>query len=276
MSDVKKRSALLAGLFNLLCPGLGFLYLGRVRWAIGMFAILPAALVTGAWSKLILLPLGYLAILLSLIGIALGSMVAAALAARRQAPAPLGKIQRWYIYIAYFLISGIPLNALFENRANVLGYETFRIPNKSMRETLLPGDFIMSNTWKFRDTKPVRGEIVIFRYPPDPTIKYIKRVVGLPGETIQIGNGEVRVNGKLLVEPYVTPENNLGFLPGDGEYQVPPDSYFTLGDNRDYSHDSRAWGSVPSQNLHGSAEYIWFSYDKDAGLRTERLGQRIK
>jgi signal peptidase I len=166
---------------------------------------------------------------------------------------------------------------LVESRARLFGYETFVVPSGAMAETLLPGDRFISNTWKYAHAGPERGEVVVFLYPQDPSIKYVKRVVGLPGETVRISDGEVSVNGVRLSEPYVLPENNRGLLkPTSLEYRVPENGYFMLGDNRDNSHDSRFWGAVPRENLHGSVEFIWWSYERSRGLKKERLGLRVK
>jgi signal peptidase I len=276
MTEPKKRIPFVAGLFNFLCPGLGFLYLGKPDWALGTIAIDVTILVVGAFSGLIHFPLGFLAVLLSLFGVLIASTVIAVLTARRQSPAALGKLQRWYVYVAYLLVVGVPYDAVTDHRAQLLGYETFRIPSGAMRETLVPGDHVMANSWKYRDSQPVRGDVVVFPFPKDPALMYLKRIVGLPGETILIRNNEVRVNGELLVEPYIVAANNREFL-GDGqEFHVPPDNFFVLGDDRDHSSDSRNWGPVARQSIRGSIEFIWLSYNAKDGLRTERIGNWVK
>ncbi len=92
--------------------------------------------------------------------------------------------------------------------------------------------------------KLVRGDIIPFRYPKDPSKSYIKRLIGLPGDTIEIQKGEVWVNGTKLLEPYVDPKLNVSqrSLP---PVSIPQQTYYVLGDNRDNSNDSRIWGSVP-------------------------------
>ena len=144
-----------------------------------------------------------------------------------------------------------------------------------MMETLIPGDYLMSDSWEFSRRMPKRGEVVIFLYPKDTSLKYVKRVIGLPGDVVQVQGSVVRVNGVALDEPYVLAENRKGLPIGNGEFKVPAGEFFVLGDNRDNSHDSRFWGTVPAGNLYGSAEYIWFSYGT-AGLRLERLGKWIR
>jgi signal peptidase I len=272
MTAAKRRSPVVAGLLNGLNPGLGFLYVGKGVLAVAAVFALPLVLALGAWTKLIFTPAGCLALTLLMIAVWLALVVAPAMVARRQAPMPLRRFQRWYVYIAFFLISSVALDAIVESRATIFGYETFRLPASSMRDTLLPGDHFISNTWKYKTTLPKRSELVIFRLPKDPSIKYVKRIIGLPGETIEVKGRELLVDGTGLSEPYVTASNNQGTPFGNGRFQVPANSYFVMGDNRDNSYDSRHWGVVPFDNLHGSVEFVWFSYHATNGMRTERFG----
>jgi len=194
--------------------------------------------------------------------------------------------------------------------------EPFRIPSGSMMPTLLTGDFILVNKFAYGlrlpvlDTKvipvgePQRGDVVVFRYPKDPSVDYIKRVVGLPGDRIGYFNKQIYVNGvpvrqdgwqtyigegassamtgakirteylgkavhKILIEPT---------RPGiEGEYVVPEGHYFMMGDNRDNSNDGRYWGFVPEENLVGKAFFIWMSWDGEAGgLMWKRIGDGIE
>ena len=96
---------------------------------------------------------------------------------------------------------------------------------------------------------PVRGEVVVFRSPRDPDRDFVKRVIGLPGETVEIVNGTVYVDGKQLIEPYLDRKDNTTMSP----IEVEPGSVFVLGDNRGSSNDSRSWGPVPAENLIGRA-----------------------
>ena len=94
---------------------------------------------------------------------------------------------------------------------------------------------------------PRRGDVIVFRYPKDPSRDFVKRVIGLPGETVEIHRGAVRIDGEVLDEPYLE-ERDLSSL---GPTLVPPESYFVMGDNRDGSSDSRHWGTVPLENIVG-------------------------
>jgi signal peptidase I len=200
-------------------------------------------------------------------------------------------------------------------------FEPFRIPSGSMIPTLLIGDFILVNklsygikvpfsdwytdpVYLYKRGEPKRGDIVVFKYPKDPDVNYIKRVVGVPGDTIELIDKVVYVNGKAVERKKVDSEKfmedmdekflvyNLQFeevkngdhkhvimKDRDGTYKtdyakrvVPKGQFFVLGDNRDFSYDSRFWGFVPFENIKGEALFIWFNMiipvlDKNAPFR---------
>jgi signal peptidase I len=193
--------------------------------------------------------------------------------------------------------------------------EPFRIPSGSMMPTLLVGDFILVNKFSYGirlpvlDTKiiemgkPERGDVVVFRYPKDPNVDYIKRVVGLPGERVGYFNKVIYINGEAVGQVpsgvYVGKgsgvsmsgaskrQEKLGDVqhdilvmqraPGlEGEFVVPPGEYFVMGDNRDNSNDSRFWGAVPEANLVGKAFRIWMNWDSaNGGVDFDRIGTKI-
>ncbi len=196
--------------------------------------------------------------------------------------------------------------------------EPFRIPSGSMMPTLLVGDFILVNKFAYGIRLPVlntkiipisepkRGDVVVFRYPENPTIPYIKRVIGLPGDHIVYHNGTkvIYINGEPMPQKLIGSYQGVGEgsgmtgadekienLPGvdhsilmysnrvfntDAPYMditIPPGHYFVLGDNRDNSRDSRFWGTVPEENLIGKAFLIWMNWDR--GISWERIGRGI-
>jgi signal peptidase I len=200
--------------------------------------------------------------------------------------------------------------------------EPFRIPSGSMMPTLLIGDFILVNKFSYGIRLPVannkiieigepeRGDVVVFRYPEDPSIPFIKRVVGLPGDKITyndtnkmlyindkpvehnvigryigVGSGSgmtgreqrsenlTGVEHEILVRFDTSPYTSFG----RGEWIVPENNYFVLGDNRDNSKDSRFWGFVPEENLIGKAFFIWMNWDlANGGVSWQRIGTQIK
>ena len=195
--------------------------------------------------------------------------------------------------------------------------EPFRIPSGSMMPTLLIGDFILVNKYAYGirlpvlDTKiidvgsPQRGDVVVFRYPEDPSIDYIKRIVGLPGDRVEYKNKVVYINGKEMkqedytvylgvgqgvahsgakekieqlgdVKHHILINHHLGS--DDKTFVVPENEFFVLGDNRDNSKDSRYWGTVPEGNLVGRAFMVWLNWDStiDGYVSWDRIGNSIK
>jgi signal peptidase I len=123
------------------------------------------------------------------------------------------------------------------------------IPTGSMIPTLNNGEAVLVVRIPYYFREPRRGEIIVFKYPLNPSQEYVKRLIGLPGDTIEIKHGNVYVNGELLKEDYVKRKDDYNY----GPIKVPKDSYFVLGDNRPVSVDSRSWGFVPKKNLVGQA-----------------------
>ena len=162
--------------------------------------------------------------------------------------------------------------------------EAFTIPSAGMAPTLLVGDYIIVDKALYRSRPPRRGDIVVFKYPVDERRDFIKRIVGMPGEQIQVRGRQVVVNGVALSEPYVMPaaggspaaEDRCGYAYGCDPTVVPPNAYFMMGDNREHSQDSRSWGFVQGEKIVGRATTLYFSWDGDGHwLRRERIGQRL-
>jgi len=168
--------------------------------------------------------------------------------------------------------------------------QAFKIPSGSMIPTLLVGDHIL--VWKiiygvkipFTDQyliefgDPQKGDIIVFKFPKDEEKDFIKRVMGVPGDTIELRDKKVLLNGKRLKEPYAI-HQEPHIMPGEfqprdnyGPIEVPPHSYFVMGDNRDHSLDSRFWGFVDRNKIKGRAFIIYFSWNgEDSWIRWDRL-----
>ncbi len=165
-------------------------------------------------------------------------------------------------------------------------FQTFKIPSGSMEETLLIGDHLIVD--KFGARPIARGQVVVFKSPEQPATDLIKRVVGLPGETIELRGRTVYVDGQPLSEPYtryldtgsVLDEASLGSADvrrSYGPVTVPADHFFMMGDNRDNSRDSRYWGFAPRTHLRGRALFVYFSIGDSLGaLRWGRFLHQIK
>jgi signal peptidase I len=172
---------------------------------------------------------------------------------------------------------------IFVNFARIFVFQAFKIPTGSMEDNLKVGDHIIVNKFIYGpDAGPLgklfpireirRGDIIVFRYPLQPDTDFVKRVIGMPGDVIEVRDKKVSVNGHALNEPYVIHEDPQVYplqpaLPEPyrsrdqfGPYTVAPDSYFAMGDNRDKSSDSRYWGTVPRSMIKGRAFMVYWSF----------------
>ncbi len=175
--------------------------------------------------------------------------------------------------------------------------QAFKIPSGSMQETLQIGDHILVNKFiygikvPFLDktlipvTNPEREDIIVFRYPEDPSKDYIKRVIGVSGDSVEIRNKKVYVNGQPLNGEYAVFKDphvrSPGLDPRDNlpVFKVPPESLFVMGDNRDNSHDSRYWGFVSLDEVRGEAFMIYWSWDSEhfpGGLKWFQLWKWVR
>ncbi len=157
----------------------------------------------------------------------------------------------------------------------------YKIPSGSMLETLQIGDHILVNKMSYAFSEPKNGDIVVFEFPLEPDKDYIKRIIGIPGDKIEILDKVIYRNGEKLEEPYVEFES-MSILPADispkdniAEFIVPENSYFMMGDNRDASYDSRFWGFVDEEAIVGKAFVIYFSSGNN-GIRFNRIFDTIK
>ncbi len=146
-------------------------------------------------------------------------------------------------------------------------YQPVKVEGTSMMPTLDDQERIFINkfVYRFHFGNIDRGDTVVFWFPGDPTKSYIKRVIGMPGDRVEVDDGKVIVNGQALVENYVPPEfRDQSSMPGR---VIPEDEYFVLGDHRSSSNDSRAWGMVPRRYIYGKAVFIYWPLDKMGLLR---------
>jgi signal peptidase I len=174
---------------------------------------------------------------------------------------------------------------IFVNFAKIFVFQAFKIPSGSMEDNLKIGDHIVVNKFIYgpafdgllgrlvplRDVR--RGDIIVFRYPRQPEIDFVKRVVGLPGDTVSIENKIVYINDTRLAEPYAVHDDGhvyppSEYLPPSHRFRdqmqpltVPNGQYFVMGDNRDHSSDSRYWGTVPRTMIKGRAFMVYWSFD---------------
>lgn len=195
--------------------------------------------------------------------------------------------------------------------------QPYKVPTGSLEPTILPGDFIVVNQFTYGLRLPVlnkkimqigepkTGDIALFRYPANPSINFVKRIIGLPGDHIIYKNKQLTINGKVIDQEYLgmdldqeysipfpvtVKQENLNQVKHkifindqatsdnhDVDLVVPQGNYFVMGDNRDNSNDSRYWGFVPEENLIGKGVFIWFSWDSQhKTIRWNRIGNKLQ
>jgi signal peptidase I len=156
-----------------------------------------------------------------------------------------------------------------------------------MQPAIEAGDYLICNLIFYRSHTPRRGDVVIFKYPRDESIDYIKRIIGLPGDTIELRQNTLFVNDREVQEPYAMYGGNGNgptLWPRNyGPYFISENEYFVMGDNRDNSSDSRDFGTVKRENIEGKAAFIYFSWDMEiplwnipaklASIRFSRIGE---
>ncbi len=172
---------------------------------------------------------------------------------------------------------------IFVNFARIFAFQAFKIPTGSMEDNLKVGDHIIVNKFIYgpgtslgpllplRDIQ--RGDIIVFRYPLQPDTDFVKRVIGLPGDTVEVRDKIVSINGRAMPEQYVIHVDPTIYPPRPqlpepyrsrdqyGPYTVPEGQYFAMGDNRDRSSDSRYWGTVPRSMIKGRAFMVYWSFE---------------
>jgi len=308
-----ERKPWLAALLTFPLAGLGHLYLGLPRQALVAFAAkyLAGALMVAAafWAPQ---PLNAIIIWAG----SLGVLIALAIHAWWQAsrvprPYALKRYNSWYIYCLLILIALGVVSPVVRWALQDKLLEAFRIPSGSMEPTLLLGDFLFVDKRKSAREELQRGAIVVYVDVEEQRLKVIKRLVGLPGDTIQMAAGALYVDGRPLAEDYVQfspgtsedePElkakmrdwqvaNYVGSdsesyapdLQDWGPLVVPQDSFFVLGDNRDHAYDSRFWGFLPADHVVGRPLVVYWSYDPTVAralpfftaVRWSRLGHQF-
>jgi signal peptidase I len=160
----------------------------------------------------------------------------------------VGYLRLFWDILETLLLAGILFLAINTVSARI------RVDGTSMEPTLQNGQFVLVNKLAYRLGSPSRGDVIVFHYPRDPEQEYIKRVIGLSGDKVDIANGQVFVNDELIQEPYIAASPKYG----PESWYVPDGSLFVLGDNRNNSSDSHTWGSVPVEYVIGKAFVVYW------------------
>jgi signal peptidase I len=265
----KKRNPFLAAIATLGTFGLGQLYNGKPRKAAVAYLLWLAAAAIG-----MVLPLSasfnWLLAFLSLpllLGLLL--IIDAIRDARTVGQIVLRRYNRWYIYLGIILVQAL-IVAPFHAKLIKSSAAPYRIPTQSMEPTLHTGDRLVADVKAYEKKLPSRGDLTIFKYPKDESIPYIKRVIGLPGEKVEITKRVVYINDQPLKEDYAQYLDPASVNEHFGPYFIPQGNYFVLGDSRDNSQDSRFLGYFNQSLILGQARYLYWSKD------WSRIGRRLK
>jgi signal peptidase I len=301
---IKRRKPLFALLMSLILPGFGQLYNGEVNKAIWLFLIFALLTVPAVAVVALYLPAQWM--LPALLGsfalallIWLYSMVSAFRSARRQPDYLLPGWQRSGMYVLVFLLCNTVALPLLIEYVRQHQVESFRVPSGSMEPTVMTGDmFFADKRYNCPGCKTAvkRGDIAIFAYPDNRTMYFIKRIIGMPGEHVQVRDRTVLINGKpLTAQEIALPAGGAQVTETDGttswkvvwstdgknlpqtDVTVPAGSVFAMGDNRSASNDSRFIGFIPLQDVVGKARQVWLSLDtQNQHVRWERSGQVLQ
>jgi signal peptidase I len=320
----KPRRPWVAAILTFPAMGLGHFYAGEPKRGLYFFGIELLLLVAIACAALLVSTNIIFVIIVSLIYFAYTiycAIDAASIARRHKDTYQLKSYNKWCAYIAYYVVLSYIISPFVAMviKSNIV--EAFKIPASSMVPTLLIGDHILVNNFEygpripltdlriFTRKKPEHGEIIVFKYPEDETKNFIKRVIGVPGDKIQIYDGTLFINDQpvpLEENGYVrvgerNPSGSTDAAKtrtfkeqvGGAQYQiqylhdqrgynygpviVPDESFFVMGDNRDFSQDSRFWGFVKFSKVLGRARSIYWSWDNvSSKVRWDRIGNFIQ
>lgn len=169
-----------------------------------------------------------------------------------------GTKRQVYTLMGVLFLFGFLTNTYNENIIKGRLIQPYNIPSASMSPTLREKDYILATKYGFSPQNTRRGDVIVFKYPVDKKTDYVKRVIGLPGEKIEIVDNKVYINGKSLDEAYTVYKGSEKY----GPYTVPEGNYFVMGDNRDFSQDSRVWGPVPVDMIEGRVYKIYYPFSR--------------
>lgn len=290
-----RRRWWLAGLLSFLVPGMGQVYNGEATKGLFYYFLIST------WGGLVFSLLYYmmkhpitrsgLGVLFLLFFISIAAhllviMESIRTASKTNSEHRLNPYNRWYVYlIVIVLVSAVDQSVSFAIRDNVI--KAYKIPSKSMQPTIEAGDHVFCNMLYYRHANPARNDLIIFKYPNDKNMEFIKRIIGLPGDTVEIINNVLFVNSRKVDEPnavYTWSDNpSWQEMVNFGPVTVPENEYFVMGDNRNNSNDSRNFGAISRQEIQGKAVFIYFSWERDipswniparlASIRFSRIGE---
>jgi signal peptidase I len=282
---IAPRKSLPAIVLTVFLPGLGHIYCGKMMQGLAIYFI--SIVISFACAFIFISPFikygAYAGIFIIFLFYILMMFHAARTARIAGIHYELKTYNKWSVYLAMFLILGLVIGAVKSYIEKINIAESYKVSAKSMQPTLLTGDHFLVNKYIYKTNQPQRGDIVVFVDPSDPSKYFIKRVVGLGGDTVEIRNKHLFINGQKYSETYILnaeteiyPSNTM-LRDNYGPIEVPQNNYFVLGDNRDEGYDSLFRGFVDRAKIKGKAISIYFSWDEKSNrIRWDRLGKTIE
>ena len=280
------RKPWLAGILTFCTIGLGHIYTGHPQKGLFLFFVGQGALVAVFLPLLYYYPTAQTLLISLLAGFAFFLYClfdAIKLSRQNRNGYALKKYNKWYVYLGCWLVATFAIQSFVNASIKTLLMEAYKIPAGSLKPTLLIGDQILAKKLLAVRQGADRGDIIIFPFPEKPEKDFIKRVVATGGETIEIVDKKVFINGEAIDEPYTvhsdthTFSKNINARDNFGPFTVPENAVFVMGDNRDNSYDSRFWGVVENSAIKGKAYTIYWSWDKENNkVRWDRIGKRIE
>jgi signal peptidase I len=274
--ETKKRKPVGAALLSILVPGLGQFYNGQPKKGLLFYFIVFLLPVVISLTNLQYSFFGMMNFIL--LGIALYLIIAgeAFITAKKINVMTLKAYNRWYYFLLVIILS-FGINSASEDiiKRELLGIKAYKIPSGAMIPTLLIGDHIIVNLNAYRNDVPQKGDIIVFKYPEDPSREFIKRIVATEDDILESKDKIIHINGTPINETFVQHVDKIikygGNDPRDnfGPFTIPKGKVFVIGDNRDQSYDSRYWGYVDNNQITGKALYLYWSQHRN------RIGKEI-
>jgi signal peptidase I len=279
----KPRRPWVAALLTLVTRGLGHLYAGAPKRGLILFGIEQFLLVAFAVITLVVI-----ANIIFLIFAVAGGFAftvfcvvdAVSIARRKKANYELAKYNRWFAYVGYVVVLSVLISSLLSVviKANLV--QAYKIPSGAMIPTLLIGDHLLANKYIYKTAEPTHGDIIIFPYPEDPSRDFVKRLIAVEGDVVEMKDKRLYLNGKEQMESYIINTDNRirkDVRDNFGPITVPPGNLFFMGDNREQSYDSRFYGFVPKNTIKGKAMTLYWSWDSVAHkVRWDRIGKIVQ
>ena len=273
MTNTRKVHPVLAFVAALLGFGLGYVYIGKARAGVAVILSFYLMVVFFAWTRMLVYSAAMLWLMVTLWALlSLLALLHPIILAVKNRAVPARRYNRWWFYVLWGIGVAAIGPIIFTSRSTILGYEPFRVRSTSMSPALEQDEFFVTDTWAYRHHAVKFGEIVVLERLENPGVKYVKRVVAVAGDSVELRDGVLYRNGVAVDEPYLhAPLPYTGSPRTTTKSILGPGLIYVLGDFRDNSMDSPQWGPFETSSLQGRAQYIWWSFE-GSKVQWQRIG----